>query len=100
MNDAEEYKEPILVLGSNKLTFSLVISLRNAGHPVILNTGKPADAWKYIGLHKRDLRPWKEGQFGDCNVRVIEDFSFDPTIKLAIVIAEENLAVKKNIIKI
>jgi 3-hydroxybutyryl-CoA dehydrogenase len=100
MNDAEEYKEPILVLGSNKLTFSLVISLRNAGHPVMLSTSKVTDAWKYIGLHKGDLRQWKDGQFGNFNVSVIEDFSFDPTIKLAIVIAEENVSVKKNIIKI
>ncbi|WP_439583634.1 3-hydroxyacyl-CoA dehydrogenase family protein [Dyadobacter bucti] len=100
MNDAEEYREPILVLGSNKLAYSLVISLRNAGHPVMLSTRKARDAWKYIGFHKGDLRQWEAGQFGNFNVKVIENFSFHPTIRLAIVIAEENLTVKKNIIKI
>jgi 3-hydroxybutyryl-CoA dehydrogenase len=100
MNDAEEYKEPVLVLGSNKLAYSLVISLRNAGHPVILSTKKSRDAWKYIGFHKGDLRQWEQGLFGNFNVKVIENFSFHPAIRLAIVIAEENLTVKKNIIKI
>lgn len=81
---------PVLLVGGNKLTYSIAFCLYSAGQRVILVTSDVAHARRYLALaagHTED--------FDSEQLIVTPNFDFHETISRAILVTEENLSVKK-----
>ncbi len=91
MTESGQHVEPVLLVGSNKLTYSIALCLQKAGHPVILITPDEENARRYMTAETF-------GHSGAGSLRILSDLTFQERISIAIVITEEDLSVKKNVI--
>ncbi|MEQ9439800.1 MAG: 3-hydroxyacyl-CoA dehydrogenase family protein [Cyclobacteriaceae bacterium] len=100
MNNIGSTNEPILVIGSSSLTFSLVICLLRAGHPVTLYTREEAVAMKKIKTHWDDLYGHPSSNISNQpDFKIITQLSVPLDEKLVITLTREDLAEKKDILR-
>ena len=91
---SEPHTEPVLLVGSNKLTYSIALCLQKAGHAVVLVTPDADVAKQYVTFDEAvDLEQSIPG-----SLRIQSDYRFEGLISKVIVVTEENLAVKKRVL--
>lgn len=92
-------KEPILVVGNDKQTFSVAVCLLQAGHAVTLSTNCGACALESINTHLQDLKSvlYESVSLDDLTLINHLNDTFDYT--LAITVTRENTADKLAVIK-
>ena len=92
-------KESILIVGSGKVAFSLVVCLIQAGYPITLFTKNRDIALKSINFHLADL-PMSANKFHLSNyLKITNELSCKIDFKLVIVLTDENLLEKRTLIK-
>jgi 3-hydroxybutyryl-CoA dehydrogenase len=96
MKEVAQGNEPVLLVGSNKMTYSIALCLQKAGQPVILSTADKGKAIDYITAYSAaDGDIFTSGGF-----EIIQDLKFRNAVNIAIVITDENLSAKKQLIGI
>ncbi|MBD2703532.1 3-hydroxyacyl-CoA dehydrogenase [Spirosoma sp. BT702] len=98
MNVVGSPKETILLLGSDKLTYSIAACLQKAGFTVMLSTTDVAKAQTITDRHRLDSSTYEGNNYAYSNLIIRKEPDFSVDIDLAILITEENLAVKKQAI--
>lgn len=99
MKEVEYEKEPILIVGDEKLAFSITVCLLHAGHPVMLYTGNKTDALECINIHFADMYKQNRNILAQKEFDILEHLSHDENYRMAIVVTNENLSRKKSIIQ-
>lgn len=87
----------ILVAGDTKEALSTVVCLLIAGHPVTLFTEKE-EANETIRLHFEDILKYTQQKY-NYSLNVIRTLQATPNIKLAIVVTDESLSLKRQLIE-
>lgn len=82
----------MLLVGSDTLTYSLVLCLRKAGQSVILKTEQPKEALAFLSSYG------KETFYEDADFSVLTDYTFPRDIALVIAVTAEELWVKTKLI--
>lgn len=94
MKEVGQDNAPVLLVGSNKLTYSIAICLQKAGHPVILSTADREKAFDYITAYSVAA-----GEMVVSNsFKIIQDLDVKREVKMVIAITDENLSAKKQLI--
>lgn len=89
-------KEAVLIVGSDKTAFSLVVCLLHAGHPVRLYTSKPKQADKSIRTHLNDSIQFQSAYpTVSAEYEILSRLGDRPRERLAIILSAENLSDKK-----
>jgi 3-hydroxybutyryl-CoA dehydrogenase len=94
MNEMGQHQEPVLLVGSNRLTYSIVRCLQKAGQPVILSTTNPEKAREYLNFSadgEDDRTSYNE-------LRIVSDFNFRTEIGVVIALTDEDLSMKRELI--
>ncbi|MFD1631295.1 3-hydroxyacyl-CoA dehydrogenase NAD-binding domain-containing protein [Pseudopedobacter beijingensis] len=86
----------ILVIGDTTEAISIVVCLLSAGHPVNLLT-KNEDATDAVKLHFEDVFKYTHQRY-NYNLNVIRTLQAAVSIKLAIVVTDESLSLKRELI--
>ena len=93
-------KEPVLVIGNDKIAFTLVVCLLQAGHPVRLCTKEAAIARKKIDIHLNDLCKYQPDRApAQTGFEVVSQLHTPLDEKLIIAITDENFSTKKDVIQ-
>lgn len=92
--------EPVLVIGNEKLAFSLVVCLLQANHPVSLLTKEPALAREKINVHLNDLYQYKtESTPMLADIEILQELENPIAEKVVIAITNEDLSSKKQVLQ-
>ena len=95
MENAGNMERPLLLTGNGKLTYSIAVCLLQAGRKVVLHTDDGDDALLHVNMHCADL---KEPALRRSRLEIIDRLGAIMPYGLAIVIAGEDLAEKKQVI--
>ena len=95
MKEIEEEKKAILVVGEEKLAYSITVCLLEKGHQVTLCSQKRLDALKCINTHFLDLYNRPFDVLAEKNFYIIDHIESEMDFTLSIVITKEKLAHKK-----
>lgn len=99
MKETEVEKKPILIVGDEKLAFSITVCLLEKGHQVTLCSQKRSDALECINTHFLHLYEQPYDVLAENNFDIIDQFDNEMNFMLSIVITKEKLAHKKLIIQ-
>ena len=91
--------DPILVAGNDKLTFSVVVCLLQAKHPVTLFTENRDSAIKSINTHLADLSQIPSQLARQAKLAVTDQLNQKLDYKLAVAVTSEDLSQKKALIQ-
>lgn len=95
----EYKKEAVLIVGEDKMAFSITVCLLDAGHKVILYSKKKADALECINTHFSDMYEQQFDVLARDNFDITDHLGNEINCRLAIVITNENLSHKRSVIK-
>lgn len=90
--------KPVLVVGNKKLTFSIVVCLLQAGHPVTLFTEKKNDAFESIHIHLTDLSKQVSQLPKQSDLKILDTLDSKVDYSLVIAATEEDILIKKTLI--
>ena len=100
MNNLGYSLEPVLVVGNEKTTFSLVVCLLQAGHPVTLCTKHESQALNTTNTHWDDLRAFKPASVPPHpDLRIIRHLPTHWDEQLVIIITPEDESEKKAVLR-
>lgn len=91
-------KDPVLVVGDEKMTFSIAVCLLQAEHPVTLLTGNKARALSAVDMHVSDIGKKSVGVLELDDFEITEEISGNLNFRHAIIITPEDLQVKRSAI--
>ena len=93
-------KEPVLIIGNEKMAFSLVVCLLQAGHPVRLCTKGVSIAHEKINTHLDDLYKFQPDHIpARTDFKLVSQLDTPLDEKLVIAITNENLSEKKTLLQ-
>lgn len=92
------HKDAVLVVGDEKLAFSIAVCLLQAGHPVTLLTKNQSEASATVDMHFSDLAENTSASPKRHEVVLTEKLSGTVDFNLAIVITPEDLDTKRSAI--
>ena len=90
----EFQKDPILVVGDDKMAFSIAVCLSQAGHVITLYTSNKADAFRVIETHLADLNTKPAGILDRNDFEIVDALNGASGFRMVIVITAEDAAVK------
>ena len=94
MKESGQDKKAVLLVGSNKLTYSIALCLRSAGNPVVLVTQDCESAINYFELYTTDNLLGREQE----TLKITTDLHFEDRISMVIAVTKEDLLVKRELI--
>ncbi|CAG5002451.1 3-hydroxybutyryl-CoA dehydrogenase [Dyadobacter sp. CECT 9275] len=87
-------QSPVLLMGDNRLAYSIALCLQKAGQPVYLSTPDSENAQRYLQQYAGALP--EDTPIG--TISVIRDLHLEESISMAIVVTDENLIHKQRAI--
>lgn len=95
-----EYKKnPVLIVGNNKLAFSVTVCLLAAGQHITLYTEKEAEALECINTHLSDLYQHESDALAMDRFDIKGHLGDEMNYRLTLVITKENLFHKRSVIQ-
>jgi len=95
MKESGQDKKGVLLVGSNKFTYSIALCLLGAGHPVVLVTQDCESAINYFQLYTTDNLHGREQE----KLKITSDLHFEDRISMVIAVTKEDLLVKRELIE-
>ncbi len=99
MSEIESKMKSILVVGSDKLAYSIAVCLLDAGEHVTLYSEKEASAIECINAHFSDIYKREYDVLAMDNFVLVSQLGREGNYSLSIVITKENLSHKQNVIQ-
>lgn len=99
MKEKGDKKEPILVVGNDKLAFSITVCLVQAGHPVTLYTEKEEEALTCLTTHFTDMGQWPSDLLTQSGFTILDHLDHAVDCGLAIAVTNENLSEKRLVVR-
>ena len=93
MEEARRIGKKVLLVGNDKLTFSIALCLLRAEQKVVLQTAHQEKALDYFAFHSEGSGPPTDA------IRIVKELEFDAEITLAIAITPESLELKRAVIQ-
>lgn len=92
-------KDPILVIGNEKMAFSIAVCLLHAGHPVTFYTEQKAEALISMDTHFSEMYKAPSDVLSRSDFKILPDLDDPLNFMLAIVVTHEDLSLKRSIIQ-
>lgn len=90
------YKDPVLLVGDEKLTFSIAVCLLQAGHPVTLLTQNKTEALAVVEMHWSELSERTSAPLKRHEMNIINEVKGVADFNSAIVITPEGFDSKRS----
>jgi 3-hydroxybutyryl-CoA dehydrogenase len=92
-------KVPVLIVGDDRIAFSIAVCLLKAEHHVALQTNNKADALRVIDSHFSDLGVKKRNVLDRDDFEIRDQLGDYSPFRIAILITTEDLTVKKHAVQ-